>query len=485
MLFYLQQCIKRCIPNTLKNIVRHNRFYTEYILPWRLNYQQKKVAKLDDETFLTMRHKHIFGYIPNFKNPQTFNEKIVHRMLYDRNPIYSALADKLKARIYIATCLQELQNTANISHTSNISATMSNTTISINTMGWGGQSKSNALDSKHSNLSDSVSYSNHLESLHKVDSATFNSNSLDSLNSNYSNLSNHLDSKNLDFSLDSATHKLDSVSLDSKHSQSLDSVSYSNRLESKNLDSVPNLSDSNSLDSINLHSIDSATLSLLFMPIDDIQDKLFETNTCEFLPKIYGIYKNVEEIDFTLLPQSFVLKTNHDCGGVVLVQDKDEFLNNKKVFQESMDKLRKHLNTNYYTKTREWHYNSIEPRVFVEEMLGENLSDYRFHCFGGDISFIQIANSSHTTNDIFNTKWQHLPMHYLNPPSQTKISKPNKLSDMLNIAHTLSLPINYVRVDLYVIKNKIFVGELTFTPNGGTAKFTPQEWDKTLGDLWQ
>ena len=425
---------------------------------------------------------------------------------------------------------------------------------------WGGgQSKSNALDSKHSNLSDSVSYSNHLESLHKVDSATFNSNSLDSLNSNYSNLSNHLDSKNLDsvsnlsdsnsldssfnskqtqcnsklnskldskyfnhleslhkvdsatfnsnsldslnsnysnysnhlesknldFSLDSATHKLDSVSLDSKHSQSLDSVSYSNHLDSKNLDSVSNLSDSNSLDSINLHSIDSATLSLLFMPIDDIQDKLFETNTCEFLPKIYGIYKNVEEIDFTHLPQSFVLKTNHDCGGVVLVQDKDEFLNNKKVFQESMDKLRKHLNTNYYTKTREWHYDNIEPRVFVEEMLGENLSDYRFHCFGGDISFIQIANSSHTTNDIFNTKWQHLPMHYLNPPSQTKISKPNKLSDMLNIAHTLSLPINYVRVDLYVIKNKIFVGELTFTPNGGIDTEIPPIWDKKLGDLWK
>ena len=62
-------------------------------------------------------------------------------MLYDRNPIYSALADKLKARIYIATCLQELQNTANISHTSNISATMSNAAISINTMGGGAEQK--------------------------------------------------------------------------------------------------------------------------------------------------------------------------------------------------------------------------------------------------------------------------------------------------------------------------------------------------------
>ena len=48
----------------------------------------------------------------NFKNPQTFNEKIIHRILFaenlfDRNPIYTALADKLKARIYIATILKD------------------------------------------------------------------------------------------------------------------------------------------------------------------------------------------------------------------------------------------------------------------------------------------------------------------------------------------------------------------------------------------
>ena len=422
MLFYLQQCIKRCIPNTLKNIVRHNRFYTEYILPWRLNYQQKKVAKLDDETFLTMRHKHIFGYIPNFKNPQTFNEKIVHRMLYDRNPIYSALADKLKARIYIATCLQELQNTANISHTSNISATMSNATISINTMG-GGQSKSNALDSKHSNLSDSVSYSNHLESLHKVDSATFNS---------------------------------------------------------------------NSLDSINLHSIDSATLSLLFMPIDDIQDKLFETNTCEFLPKIYGIYKNVEEIDFTLLPQSFVLKTNHDCGGVVLVQDKDEFLNNKKVFQESMDKLRKHLNTNYYTKTREWHYDSIEPRVFVEEMISDNGRDpatYKFHIFkSSQESYIQLTTDRFTNYKriILDSNWNLAPFGFVYDNAKNDIpTKPKNLSMLQNIASILAQPFGYVRVDLYNANECIMVGELTFTHGGGTEKVVPNEWDTHLGNLWK
>lgn len=60
----------------------------------------------DDEKFFYLRHKDIFGYKPNFKNPQTFNEKIIHRILYDRKPIYTYLADKLKARIYIANKLQ-------------------------------------------------------------------------------------------------------------------------------------------------------------------------------------------------------------------------------------------------------------------------------------------------------------------------------------------------------------------------------------------
>ncbi|MCI7410832.1 ATP-grasp fold amidoligase family protein [Helicobacter bilis] len=43
----------------------------------------------------------------------------------------------------------------------------------------------------------------------------------------------------------------------------------------------------------------------------------------------------------------------------------------------------------------------------------------------------------------------------------------------------------YLRVDLYSIQGRIVVGELTFTPEGGTGRFTPQEWDKKLGELWK
>ena len=79
--------------------IRSSKRFKEYV---------ETLGMSDDEQYFYLRHKQIFGYKPNFKRPQTFNEKIVHRMLYDRNPIYTALADKLKARIYIAHKLQGL-----------------------------------------------------------------------------------------------------------------------------------------------------------------------------------------------------------------------------------------------------------------------------------------------------------------------------------------------------------------------------------------
>lgn len=47
------------------------------------------------------------------KTHKPLMKKIIHRILFDRNPIYTALADKLKARIYIATTLQHFNPTHN------------------------------------------------------------------------------------------------------------------------------------------------------------------------------------------------------------------------------------------------------------------------------------------------------------------------------------------------------------------------------------
>ncbi|MDY5822592.1 MAG: ATP-grasp fold amidoligase family protein, partial [Helicobacter sp.] len=239
----------------------------------------------------------------------------------------------------------------------------------------------------------------------------------------------------------------------------------------------------------NLNSL-LAKDSLLFKPIDTLTQELFNTNSCPYLPKLYGIYKSVDEIDFSKLPQSFVLKTNHDCGGVVLVKDKDTFLKDSKSFNEAMTKLTTHLNTNFYTLYREWHYKDIEPRIFAEEMLGDtqkhSLIDYKIHTMQNIISHIEVITDRHTGQKeiAMDTKWHKVPFDYEKKSLQIP-QKPIMLDKMLDMSLLLAQAFQYVRVDLYCVEMNIYVGELTFTPAGGTDKFTPQEWDKKLGDLWK
>ena len=53
---------------------------------------------ISDERYLTKRFVKKLGYDPNFKQPKTFNEKVTARMIYDRCPFYTTLADKYLVR---------------------------------------------------------------------------------------------------------------------------------------------------------------------------------------------------------------------------------------------------------------------------------------------------------------------------------------------------------------------------------------------------
>ena len=111
--------------------------------------------------------------------------------------------------------------------------------------------------------------------------------------------------------------------------------------------------------------------------------------------------------------------------------------------------------------------------------------DYKFHCFNEQI-FIQVDTERFTshTRTMFDTEWNALEVVYYYPLPSTTPTKPQNLPAMLDIARLLSGGFNFVRVDLYSVCGAIVVGELTMTPEGGTGHFTPNEWDKKLGDLW-
>lgn len=204
-----------------------------------------------------------------------------------------------------------------------------------------------------------------------------------------------------------------------------------------------------------------------------------------FVVPTIAVWDSVDEIEIEKLPDKFVLKTNHDCGGVVVCDDRGTF--DPEVARR---KLQKHLSTNYFWGTREWPYRDVVPKVFAEKYIDHDRScdliDYKFMCFGGQVGCIFTCSGRSEDDlrvDFFDLEWNHLPFerHYRN--SDEAIDRPKSLSQMKSAAERLSEGIPFVRVDFYEVDGTPIFGEMTFYPGGGFEEFTPEIWDMRLGDM--
>jgi hypothetical protein len=202
----------------------------------------------------------------------------------------------------------------------------------------------------------------------------------------------------------------------------------------------------------------------------------------QYLTKIYGVYNSVYDIEFTKLPDKFVIKANHDSGSVFICRNKDTF-----VTDQNLKKINNSLKINYYKVGREWPYKNIVPKIFVEEYLEtENtmtLPDYKIFCFDGQPKALFVASDrGHNTKfDFYDIEFKKLNIKQYYPNSNYIIQKPKNYDEMIDISKKLSENIKHVRVDLYNINGKIYFGELTLTHFSGLKKFTPNKWDLIFG----
>lgn len=212
-----------------------------------------------------------------------------------------------------------------------------------------------------------------------------------------------------------------------------------------------------------------------------IADKIGE----EYLiPLVGGPWKNADEIDFDALPEQFVLKCNHDSGGVIVCKDKS-----KLDVEAAKRKLNKHLRVNYYYANREWPYKNVEPCIIAEQYMGNHgtdLSDYKWYCFDGETKFLLITEDRNNEGELtkfnyFDMDYTALPFYNSGPHSTELPKKPKSFAQMKAIAEKLGQGFPHIRVDLYEAGDKIFFGELTLYDSSGMEKYDPPEWDKTIG----
>jgi hypothetical protein len=186
--------------------------------------------------------------------------------------------------------------------------------------------------------------------------------------------------------------------------------------------------------------------------------------------------------DWESLPDRLVLKGNHGCGMVKLIFDKSSV-----EFEEIKKLTQSWLNFDYAKFGREWVYEDVPRKIVVEELLtsseDEIPEDYKFFCFHGRVEMIQIdlGRFKNQRRNLYNRDFQLFDATCLYPNSEKKITKPQNLEEMIEVAESLASEFDFIRVDLYSVSGEIYFGELTNFPGNGFIAYQPDSFDFELG----
>lgn len=210
----------------------------------------------------------------------------------------------------------------------------------------------------------------------------------------------------------------------------------------------------------------------------------------EYIIPTLGVWSHFDEIDFDQLPEQFVLKCTHDSGSIVICTNKAIF--NQKTAKK---KLERGLRYNYYYAGGfEWPYKNVKPRIIAEKYMVDesqtesqiDLTDYKFMCFNGKMKCSFTCNGRNTDKGLYVTfydrGWKKLPFARHYPSECIAMPKPLNYEKMVDLAEKISTPLKFSRVDFYEINGKIYFGEITFFPGNGMEEFSPETWDKKIGD---
>ena len=210
----------------------------------------------------------------------------------------------------------------------------------------------------------------------------------------------------------------------------------------------------------------------------------------DILNECYGVFDCVEEIDFDILPDQFVIKDTLGSGGnsVILVKNKAEMDRDK-----VKAKLRKWVRENNRVPSggREWpYYSGKKHRILIEKYLAQpdgDLPDYKFFCFEGKVQYVYFMRNYTNNHDngelgFFDREFNLLTAHRTDfRPILDQPPKPEKYDEMVRIAELLSKEFPHVRVDFFCSNGKIVFGEFTFTMASGYITFEPDDFDFTMG----
>lgn len=218
-----------------------------------------------------------------------------------------------------------------------------------------------------------------------------------------------------------------------------------------------------------------------------VRDYVSGLGFSEILVPVLKIWGNPEDIDFSDLPPSFVVKCNHDNGSTLLIADKYSVdLSWIRSLYKSKIKKR------FGILTAEPHYTKISPKVFAEELIlndkpySNGLVCYKFFAVNGKADYCQVvyntASFQTQRSTIYKVAgWIKMDGFILKKEGKDNIPKPNTLAKMIEIVSSLTQKIPFARVDLYEYDGQVCFSEITLMPSAGRIRNFSSEFLRILG----
>ncbi len=213
-----------------------------------------------------------------------------------------------------------------------------------------------------------------------------------------------------------------------------------------------------------------------------VRDYVDELIGPSHLSRIQAIWDGTGPIPFEDLPDRFVAKPSHASGEVLIVWDKSEI--DKDELQAT---CRDWLTIDYTRAAREYIYKNVPRKIMFEELLidpqtGKIPYDYKIYVFNGVPRVINLHINRFDDYGVvyFDRDWNHLPGRVVDHNDASSMPPPKNLKLMLELSSKLSKGLDFIRVDLYDLGDRVVFGELTNFPEGGNQHQT-EKFDAYLG----
>jgi len=211
-----------------------------------------------------------------------------------------------------------------------------------------------------------------------------------------------------------------------------------------------------------------------------VREYLKEKGLDELIVPLLGVWNDPNDIDFDNLPDQFVLKCNHGSGYNIICLDKSSL-----DVERTREMLRIWMSEDYSEKLFELHYKAVPRKIIAESLLSETAPiEYQFWCLNGEPESILVCRKNFDgTYDAgsFSLQWERL-FDRKNEDKSVSFPRPSMGVEVLaEYARKLSSSFSFVRTDFYVVDEKVYLAELTFTPSANLLVKYKQSFLDRLG----